>query len=350
MSTVIFIACALWFLTANFPETFGFIGIIFTAVWNFVGSIVMFFVGLISKFLSVFVYIGEMFGWLIVKLGILLEPVMEVLPDSPLIPFAAFVLLGVLFWLLRRPGDGIDGRNIESYAKLTYAWCFAAFNLGMIVAGSENPHGWMSGAIDTYITDFPMTMTNYEQWTGFAHTMLVITMLGGLYISIFFASIKGLRSFIRTWVGLAFCGMLGYEYMMVRLEVTYWLADNLGFIGSMLNIPIGLLEFFIIIQFFFGIVVFFLPMGAIKALNEISRENAGRSISTGTTSPIGDIDISSGDSFPTYVTDERGNNYSVSIDGDFIYINLPGGRIGTKWEYVKGQSRFQVEGKWFTAE
>lgn len=344
MGTLIFVGCVLWFLTSNFPETFGFIGVIFSFVWNIVGSVVMFFVGILAKIVSVFSFIGDIFGWMVIRLGILLDPVLAVLPDSPLIPLALFLLLGMLFLLLKRPGDDIRA-GFDNYLKLTYAWCFAAFNFGMIVAGSGNPLGFMSGAIDVYIIKVPMTMLNYAEWTGFAHTMLALTLIGGMIISIIFGISKGLRSFIRTWVGLAFCGMLGYEYMILRLTVTYWLKTNLGFIGGLLNIPIGFMEFIILIQFFFGIIVFLLPMGAITALNAISRENELRRTPSAGAEPFDDLSFSPATSYPTYVTDDEGNNYSVSIDGDYLYINLPGGRDSTRWEYVKGHPYFYVSGK-----
>lgn len=341
MGTLIFVACALWFLTDNFPETFGFIGTIFSFIWDIVGNIVMFFVGILSKFLSIFGFLEDALELVLTALGSLLTPVLEVLPDSPLVPFLGFLLLGALFLLLKRWGDDISAGNVDQYVKLTYAWSFSAFNLGMIIAASGNPLGWMSGAIDTYIVDFPMTMLNYASWTGFARTMLNLTLLGGLITSLIFGILKGLRSFTRTWVGLAFCGMLGYEYMSLRLVVTHWLKTELGFIGGLLNIPIGFAEFLIVIQFFFGIVVFVLPMGAITALNAISQESAYRSQSYASTAYDDDFSTAS---YPVYVKDDNGNQYSVSIDGDYLYIYLPNGRISTRWEYVKGQPYFDLNG------
>lgn len=342
MGTIIFIGCALWFLTENYPDTFGFIGTIFSFIWNFIGSIVMFFVGIFS---GVFEFFSNAMGWLMATLGGLLAPVLDVLPESPFVPLAVCVLLGVLFVCLKRPGDDLDKENIDKYLKLTYAWCFTAFNLGMIVAGSGNPLVWMSGAVDGYAPNFPMELTNYAEWTGFARTMLCLTLIGGLIISIIFGMTKGLRSFIRTWVGLGFCGLLGYEYLSLRLVISRWLEVNLGFFGAMINIPIGFAEFLIIIQFFFGIIVFLLPLGAISALNEISRRNEHRAPDTQTSNAFEDTENSTDAAYPTYVTDDDGNNYSVSIGGDFLYINLPNGRISTKWEYIKGQSYFDLNGK-----
>lgn len=316
MGTLIFVVCALWFLTENFPDTFGFISTIFSFLWNIVGNVVMFFVGILSRFLSIFGFLEDALEWVLTRLGGLLAPALSALPNSPFVPFLAFVLLGVLFMLLKRRGDDISAKNIDQYIKLTYAWSFSAFNLGMIVAGSGNPLGWMSGAIDTYITDYPMTMLNYAQWTGFARTMLCLTLIGGLIVSVLFAVLKGLRSFIRTWVGLAFCGMLGYEYMSLRLTFTHWLKTDLGFIGGLLNIPIGFAEFLIIIQFFFGIVVFLLPMGAITAINAISQERERNYTPSKPGHSFDEIDtptVSKPQSFcfPDRVTDDQGNTWEI---------------------------------------
>lgn len=350
MGAIIFLIIALWFLTENFPTIFGFIEVIFTFVWDLVGSVVMFFVGILANILSAFSVVGDGFGWLMVKLGVLLSPVLDALPDSPLIPLAVFVVLGMAFLLLRDPDEVLNRALFDKCVKLTYAWCCSAFNLGMIVAASGNPLGWRSGAIDTYVTDFPMTLVNYAEWDEFAQLMLTLTLLGGIIVSIIFLLARGVRSFTRTWVGLAFCGMLGFVYMHVRLVVADWLADNLGFIGALLNIPIGFAEFIIIIQFFFGIVVFLLPMGAITAINEMSRANeryTSHGASAGTEDPLDEEEEFVAASYPTYVSDDEGNHYSVSIDGDFLYINLPDGRISTKWEYIKGQSYFHLNGKRF---
>lgn len=198
----------------------------------------------------------------------------------------------------------------------------------------------MSGAITAYIIDIPMTLFNVADWTGFARAMLLLTLLGGIIISIIFAIERGFRSFLRTWVGLPLCGMFGYGYMHIRLHLTYFLADHLGFIGRMLNIPIGLLEFFILIQFFFGIIAFLLPMGEPAGLSK-----TGRATPNGSEGTSDDISFVSDDSFPTYVSDDEGNHYSVRRDGAFIYVSLPGGEYSTKWEYIRGQSYFHLGGK-----
>ena len=344
MGTLIFIACALWFLTSNFPETFGFIGTLFSFIWNIVGSVVMFFVGIFS---GIFGFFSGSLEWLVVNLGRLLAPVLAVLPDSPFIPLLACVLLGVLFVLLKRPGDDLNRENFDTYVKLTYAWCFSVFNLGMIVACSGNPLGWLSNAVDMFAPDFPMTMLNYAEWPEFARIMLGLTLFGGLLTSLIFGATKGLRSLVRTWVGLAFCGMLGYEYLSLRVAVGRWLRETLGFFGAMIDIPIGFAEYLIIIQFFFGIIVFVLPLGAISALNQISRENERRPASGPSSNPFDDIELPAAPAYPTYVTDEDGNNYQVTVTGDFFYIYLPSGTLSTKWEYIRGQQYFYLNGKRF---
>lgn len=348
MGAIIFIAIALWFLTENFPETFGFIGVIFTFLWDLIGSIVMFFVNIIASVFSWFGFLGDGLGWLMGLVGGVLSPVLDALPDTPLIPLAVFLLLGGLFCMLKSPGDDLNGGNADTYLKLTFAWCATAINLGIIIAGSGHPYGWLSGAFDVYFIDEPMTMLNFAQWDEFAQTMLFLTVAGGVIISVIFGMAKGFRSFLRTWVGLAFCISLGYCYMGVRLAVCRWLEVNLGFIGSLLNIPIGFCEFLLLIMYFLGIIVFLLPMGAIQALNAMSRENetrSGATISDESDEVI--VDLSDGGDCPVYVSDDEGNHYSVSLDGDFLYINLPNGRISTKWEYVKGQAYFDLQGKRF---
>ena len=346
MGTIIFIGIALWFLTENFPEMFGFIGDLFSLIWNFVGSIVMFFVNLISNFFSGFGILNDGLSWLMELLGNVLTPVLEALPDTPLIPLAVIALLGGAFVMLRDPNEDLQQDVFDSCLKLTFAWCAAAVNLGIIIAGSGHPYNWLCGAFDVYFLDEPMTLLNYAQWNDFAKTMLILTLIGGLIISVIFALARGMRSFLRTWVGLAFCCGLGYGYLHVRLAFSHWLEVNLGFIGSLLNIPVGFCEFLLLIMYFLGIVVFLLPLGAIQAINSMNHEGYARSSSLSSEDPE-DFEDDSTDAYPVYVSDDEGNHYSVSIDGDFIYINHPNGRVSTKWEYVKGHSYFDLHGKRF---
>ncbi len=341
---IIIILCALG--EAN-PEKFGFVRAILSGAWSVIDAVGMFFVRIINKVANFIAFFVNIPTWFMGKVGILIAPLLDLLPDSPMVPLVTFLILGLLLLWLKPPGKGFDLSNMDKFAKLTYAWCFSAFNLGMLIAGSGNPLIWRSGALDTYVTEFPMTLLNIAEWTGFGRTMLTLTLIGGLIVSIIFGVTRGMRAFIRTWVGLGFCCMLGYGYMNIRLIVTDWLADNMGFIGGLLNIPIGFLEFFILIQFFLGIIVFVLPLGAIEAINDMGRVSRQRPSQGPSTKPAWDGDDFSTDSYPTYVTDDEGNNYSVSIDGDFLYINLPSGRISTKWEYVKGSSYFHVNGKRF---
>lgn len=347
MGTFIFIALALWFLTENFPETFGFIGVIFSFLWDLVGNFVMFFVNLFGGFFATILnFLHETTGWLMSLLGGWLSPVLDNLPDTPLIPLAVILMLGGLFCIMKVQGDDLNAGNADSYIKLTFAWCATAVNLGIIIAGSGHPYGWLSGAFDVYFIEEPMTLLNYFQWDDFAKTMLSLTLFGGLIISVIFGMAKGLRSFLRTWVGLAFCCSLGYGYMSIRLAVCHWLEVNLGFIGSLLNIPIGFMEFLLLIMYFLGIIVFLLPLGAIQAINAMNQANDPMASQT---SPMSDDPFAEdefvSDVFPTYVSDDEGNHYSVSLDGDFIYIHLPSGRISTKWEYVKGNPYFDLNGK-----
>ena len=110
----------------------------------------------------------------------------------------------------------------------------------------------------------------------------------------------------------------------------------------MINIAVGFVEFFIPMQVFFGCVAFLLPAEAISGLTGIFNTDDNEA------KPDKPFDnIGSSVTYPTYVTDDDGNNYTVSIDGDFLYINLPGGRISTKWEYIKGQPYFDLSGKRF---
>lgn len=339
----------LMLLEAIIPGTFAFLESVLTAVINFLNGIILFFQGIFTAIVSFFGFFGDIFNWLIIKLGEVLAPVVEVVPDSPVVPLVVCLLLGLLFFLLKKPGDDLNPGNFDEYLKRTYAWCCTSFIFGMIVAGSGHPHGAMSVAFEGFFLDSPMTLLNYEQWSEYAHKMLNYTIIGGTLTSIIFALLKGPRSCIRTWVGLAFCGTLGYMYMIVRLAITYWLAVILGFLGGLLNIAVMLFEYLILLQYFFGIILFILPMSVIKAFNTASADDGAQKTRTRSAKPaksensLDHTDVP----FPAYVTDDSGNEYSVTRDGDYIYIELPGGRISTKWEYIKGQSYFDLEGKRF---
>lgn len=344
IGALIFLGVPILFII-NIIKGDGFILKCLSAIWNGIGSVVMFFVRILSKILSVFKLIGSGIAWALGKLGILLDPMLEAVPDSPIIPFALFLLLGALFLMLKRP-HGTTQSSFDKFVKLSYGWCFAAINLGMIIAGSTSSLIWMSGAFDAYVIEVPMTLLNITEWTGFARAMLHLTLIGGTILSIIFIVEKDIRSFIRAWVGLAFCCLLGYEYMNLRLNITYWLANNLGFIGRLLNTPIGLFDFFILIQFFFGIVVFLLPLDAVKAITQTSQKIHETS-SDGSSNTDSRVIIDAPDDFPIYVSDDKGNKYSVHRGGDYIYIELPSGELSTRWEYVKGQPYFYLSGKRF---
>lgn len=52
---------------------------------------------------------------------------------------------------------------------------------------------------------------------------------------------------------------------------------------------------------------------------------------------------------PVSVRDEAGNICRCELRGDFIYISRPNGaEVSTKWEYVKGEPYFDINGERFT--
>lgn len=287
-----------------------------SSIGSFLNSAFLAILSFFQKIFSVFDFIGDAFDWLLTKLGGLLAPVLEALPDSPVIPLMVCVLLGVLFMALKRPGDDINAGNIDKYVRPTYAWIATSFTLGMFVAGTGNPLGAVSGFISSNASKPPMTLLNYSEWAGFARTMLNLTIIGGLISSLIFASSKGLRSFIRTWVGLAFCGMLGYEYMTIRLVVCHWMAENLSFIGGLINIAIGFAEFFIPMQVFFGFLAFLLPGEAIAAIAGMTDSNESADVSSKKKNPFDNVDTSAVSKLqdfhcPDRVLDDQGNTWEI---------------------------------------
>ena len=98
-----------------------FIGNFISGIWDAFNSAFLSILAFFRKIFSVFDFIGDLFEWLLIKLGELLEPVLAVIPDSPLIPLVIFALLGVLFMSLKRPGDDLDRGNIDTCVRLTYA-------------------------------------------------------------------------------------------------------------------------------------------------------------------------------------------------------------------------------------
>ena len=315
-------------------------------IWNAIGSVVMFFVGILNKIVSFFRFLGDGIVWVLSKVGVLLNPLLEVIPDSPIIPFILFLILGTLFLMLKRPNTTPNVTIFDRFMKLSYGWCCAAVNLGIVIAGSSNPKIWMSGAFDGYTIDTPMTLFNIAEWSGYARTMLILTLIGGGILSLIYAIEKDPLYITRSWVGLAFCCTLGYQYMNLRLAITYWLAKNLGFIGRLLNIPIGLLEFFLLIQVYLGIVVFLLPLDGLKATTDTVQAIDSISNKSGNSGKK-EAAVTPSDNFPTYVSDDEGNHYQVRRDGDFLYIILPHGEISIEWDDVKGHSYFYVKGKRF---
>ena len=292
-------------------------------------------------------------GNILSGIGHALAPYLRALPDSFAVPVIALIALLLLYILLRPWWRGDESHLIESFFKLTMAWCSAAFNLGMVMACEVHPHGSLSMVISGFV-DIPLTLFNFPQWGEFAQVMFYLIIIGGLIVSVLFGILRGPRSFIRTWIGLGLCVMLGFVLMHIRLDIGYWLEDSFGFLGSLVNIVIGFFEALLTLGFFFGIIIFILPLGVIAAINEMNRKKERKRIVKAYTRSASDdfseaadaiaADIAKEAALPTYVTDEDGHHYAVEFDGDYLYIRLPYDRIGTKWEYVKGGSYFDLQG------
>lgn len=314
MGCLLIIAMAfgtLYWLGVDLDPVVNFFSGALSAIGGFFNGIFASILNFFNKIFSVFGFVGDIFEWLLIRLGELLEPVLSVIPDSPIVPFLACVLLGMLFMMLKRPGDDLNKGNTDTCVRLTYAWIATSFNLGMLIAGTGNPLGSVSGFISGNASKPPMTLLNYAEWAGFARTMLSLTIIGGLFSSLIFASKKGIRSFIRTWVGLAFCGMLGYEYMIIRLVICHWMVENLSFIGGLINIAIGFVEFLIPMQVFFGFVALLLPAEAIGAITDVFVSNEPTDTAHEKKNPFDNIDTSTDFRFPDRVVDDQGNTWEL---------------------------------------
>lgn len=345
---MVYIVVGIAVVAVLFPGLFKFVTSILGFIWDIIGTIVMFFVDLIGSIN--FGFLGDGLDWLLRMLDKAVSPVANILPDSFIVPVILLILLGVLFMVLDRSGSELDAGSLDFGLKMNYAWCSASLNLGLLAAASGHPLRSLSGVLDSYFTDYPMTLSNFSEWHGMAQGMLVLALIGGLIVSVLYGRFNGIRSAARVWVGLAFCGVLGFVLMRARLVIFNWLGNNLGFIGRILNAPMVVIEVIVFIQFFFGIVVFLMPSGMIASINEAREERERRAMAKPDDEDAGGFDFApeQDDDFPTYVTDEDGNNYHVERSGDFIYISLPSGnRISTKWEYVKGNPYFDLEGKRF---
>ena len=345
---MLYIVIGIAVVAVLFPGLFKFVTSILSFVWDIIGAVVMFFVGLFDKIN--FGFLGSGIAWLLRMLDKLLTPVKIILPGPVIGSILLLILLGVLFAALDRSKSELDVGELDHGLKLCYAWCSTSLNLGLIAAASGHPLRSLSGVLDSYFTDYPMTLSNFLEWNSMAQGMLVLTLIGGLIVSSLYGWMNGPRSFIRTWVGFGFCGVLGFVLMRVRLVLFHWLGEHLGFLGAILNAPMILIEVVVFIQFFFGIVVFLMPSGMIASINEAreERERLARVAPADTGTSSFELAPEVDDSFPAYVTDEDGNNYQVERSGDFIYIYIPNGdRLSTKWEYVKGNPYFDLGGKRF---
>lgn len=320
MGCLILVAMSLILLRTfgvNLDPFYQFISNIWTGFWDGFNAVFLVILGFFRNIFSIFDFIGDAFEWLLINLGKLLEPVLSAIPDSPIIPLVALVILGTLSFMLKKPGDELKKDDIDPFVKRMYACCAAAVNLGMLVAGTGNPLGSISGIIISNASTPPMTLANYAEWSGFARNMMTICVVFGLYASIAFGASKGPRAFIRTWVGLGFCGMLGYMYMTIRLPVSHWLVDNLSFIGELINFPIGLFEFFVIMQVFFGFVALVVPVSVFKAFNEMTES---KTTPAKTKNSSDNVDASDGSKlkdfhFPDRVLDDQGNTWEI-VDSD----------------------------------
>lgn len=257
-----------------FPKAFAFFKGIFMFFWNILGNIVMFFVNLFSGVGSNI--LGPGVTGLIEGLGKVTAPIERMMTGSVIVPIIVLVVLGGLYFALDQSHFNLDAKSFDFGLKMNYAWCFSAINLGMIIAGSGHPMRHLCGVIDSYFTDYAITLSNFSQWSAFAKGMLFTTLIGGMIAAILFGCMAGILSFVRSWIGYGFCGVLGYLFMLARLSIFGWLMESLGFIGSLLNIVMVLVETFVIIQFFFGIVVFLMPSGMIAATNQQRRERERR--------------------------------------------------------------------------
>lgn len=154
---------------------------------------------------------------------------------------------------------------------------------------------------------------------------------------------KRIGYFIRDILTLAFCFALGYTIMRIVV-----ILGSLGFPLSLLFVFLPIVRALLVICFAFSILLWFLPNGVIAAMNR-DREARERAAMRAKPRASNDEDLFAPVSAyaPVYVTDDDGNQYPVEIRGDYLVIRGNYGEISTRWEYVKGQPFFDLNGTRF---
>lgn len=321
-----------------FPKLFGFIMSILKFFWNIIGTVVMFFVGLLNGVTSAIPSdtLAEGVG----MIGKLTEPFENLMSGSIIAPAILLIILGILFLILISSDLEAVISNSDFVLKLNYAWFFSAMNLGLIAAGSGHPYRSLCGVIGDFFMKFPISLSNFPEWGAFTKLMLIFVVFGGLFSSIMMSRSISNRAFFSTWTAYAFSGMLGFLGMRARLFIFHWLGENVGFIGKISNIPIGFLETILFIQFFFGVVVLLMPSGMIASINKANTERARHSISSPSKSAAVDDDDDDGfgytppkSVFPEYLM-IGGEQYRLNHDsGDHAEYYCPKtGARKTVWE------------------
>jgi len=144
-----------------FPNLFDFVVSILSFFWNLIGTVIMFFVGLLSHLDLGF--LGDGLAFVLRTLGTLLSPILSILPDSPFIPLIPLAVLIVMYFILDDSNGRLDEGVFDFSVKLMYAWCFSAINLGMMAGASGHPLRSLSGVLESYFTPYPINLLNDAQ-------------------------------------------------------------------------------------------------------------------------------------------------------------------------------------------
>lgn len=207
-----------------------------------------------------------------------------------------------------------------------------------VYAGSEKT------AWGTVNINMKCTLFNIGEWYKEAGMWLIFFGVSLLFIA--FVQLiwcRDIKAFVRDCITMAAVLIASYG-VWTFLE---FIESSYGIL-ALLALPIYLVFGIANITIFPSALLWLLPTSTIAAMNRSSeaRERAAIGRKPNLSSEDEDI-FGETELVPTYVTDDDGNQYPVEMRGDYIVVRGPHGETSTRWEYVKGQAYFDLDGTRF---
>ena len=197
--------------------------------------------------------------------------------------------------------------------------------------------GWNS-SVPQYLQYTPF---NINQWDEQGIAWLIFFGISLVFIAIVqLIFCRSVKNFIRDLISMFAVLIAGCGIALLLSK----LNGLLGLVATAASIPALIVK----VAIFPSIIVWLIPTSTLALMNREreARERANIKQKNYQSSYAND-ETDETEYTPVYVTDDDGNQYPVEMRGDYIVIRGPHGEVSTRWEYVKGQSYFDLNGSRF---